>query len=83
MQPAAFTKTEEHRATQSMPISSGEKWSLKFPAALRKVTPPEWIFWESGVCEPARIDFAGSDGKWSVEYSPLSALGEITAYAPR
>jgi hypothetical protein len=56
---------------------------MELPAALAKKTPAEWIFWESGVCEPARISFAGSAGKWTAEYSPLSALAEIISYAPR
>lgn len=83
LRPAAFLKTEAQKATDSMPISPDDKWTMHFPAALSKGPPSQWIFWESGVCEPARIDFSGSDGKWSVEYSPLSAIPEITAYAPR
>jgi len=53
------------------------------PAALSKKVPAEWIFWESGVCEPARICFASNDGSWTTEYSPLSGLGEIMSYAAR
>jgi prepilin-type N-terminal cleavage/methylation domain-containing protein len=83
LQPAAFLKTEEHKAVDSVPIAPGDKWSIQFPAALSKNTRPQWIFWESGICEPARIDFAGSGGKWTADFSPLSALPEIIAYAPR
>ncbi len=83
LQPAAFLKTEEHKPINSVPITRSDKWNIHFPAALSKKTPPQWIFWESGVCEPARIDYVGADGKWTVEYSPLSALPEIIAYAPR
>jgi type II secretory pathway pseudopilin PulG len=83
LQPAAFLKTEEHKPIDSMLLARGETWRMELPAALTKKTRPEWIFWESGVCEPARISFAGGDGKWTAEYSPLSALAEIIAYVPR
>jgi type II secretory pathway pseudopilin PulG len=83
LQPAAFLKTEERKPTDAMPATRSETWKLELPAALMKKTPAEWIFWESGVCEPARISFAGPDGKWTVEYSPLRGLAEIIAYVPR
>ena len=82
LQPAAFLKTEERKPIDSLPLARGEKWSMELPAALSKKTLPEWIFWESGVCEPARINFGSANGKWTVEYSPLTALAEIIAYAP-
>ena len=83
LQPAAFLKTEEHKPIESMPITRREKWRVELPAALSKKVPAEWIFWESGVCEPARIRFASDDGSWTTEYSPLSGLGEITSYVSR
>jgi prepilin-type N-terminal cleavage/methylation domain-containing protein len=83
LQPAAFLKTEERQPIDTMPITRHEKWRLELPAALSKKAPAEWIFWESGVCEPARIRFASDDGSWTTEYSPLSGLGEIITYAPR
>jgi hypothetical protein len=83
LQPAAFLKTEPHEPIDTMPIARQEKWRLELPAALSKKVPAEWIFWESGVCEPARIRFASDDGSWTTEYSPLSGLGEIINYAPR
>jgi len=83
LRPAVFLKTEEHVPIDSVPRSRSEKWGVEFPAALTKKPLPEWIFWESGVCEPLRITFAGYDGSWTAEYSPLSALSEIIAYAPR
>lgn len=81
--PAAFLKTEAHEPIDTIPIARHEKWRLEFPAALSKRVPSEWIFWESGVCEPARIRFASNDGSWTTEYSPLSGLGEIVSYASR
>ncbi len=83
LQPVAFLKTEEHKAIDSMALARGEKWRIELPAALTKKTPAEWIFWESGVCEPARISYAGSNGKWTAEYAPLNALADLTTYVPR
>jgi type II secretory pathway pseudopilin PulG len=83
LQPAAFLKNEPRTPIDSMSSAKGETWRMELPAALTKKTAPEWIFWESGVCEPARISFAGPDGKWTAEYSPLTALAEIIAYVPR
>ena len=83
LQPAAFLKTEEHQPIDTIPITRHDRWGLELPAALLKKVPAEWIFWESGACEPARIRFAGDDGNWATEYSPLSGLGELISYAPR
>lgn len=83
LQPAAFMKTEEHQPIDAIPINRHEQWGLELPAALVKKVPPEWIFWESGVCEPARVRFASNDGTWTADYSPLSGQGELTTYASR
>jgi type II secretory pathway pseudopilin PulG len=83
LQPVAFLKNEAHQPVDAVPAARGEKWQMELPAALAKTAPAEWIFWESGVCEPARISFAGRDGKWSAQYSPLSAVAEIVSYVPR
>jgi len=83
LQPAAFLKTEEHQPIDTIPITRHDRWSLELPAALMKKVPAQWIFWESGACEPARIKFASNDGSWTAEYSALSGLGELIAYVPR
>jgi prepilin-type N-terminal cleavage/methylation domain-containing protein len=83
LQPASFFKGEAQQPVASIPIVRNEKWRVEFPAALSKKAAPEWIFWESGVCEPARISFASSDGKWTAEYSALSGLPEIVSYGAR
>src|SRR5207237_3272873 len=83
LQPAAFLKTEPHDPIDTMPIARHEKWRLELPAALSKKVPAEWIFWESGVCEPARIRFASDDGSCTTEYSALSGLGEVYSDASR
>src|SRR6266699_1370233 len=43
----------------------------------------ERIFWPSGTCEPAVVEFNGRDGSWSAHYSALSARAELTSYAAR
>jgi type II secretory pathway pseudopilin PulG len=83
LQPVAFLKNEEHKAIDTVQVASGETWRMDLPAALIKNAPAQWIFWESGACEPARISFAGADGRWVAEYSPLSALAQIISYVPR
>ena len=83
LQPAAFLKTEEHQPIDTIPITRHDRWSLELPAALMKKVPAEWVFWESGVCEPARVRFASTDGSWTTEYSPLSGLGELIRYGSR
>jgi type II secretory pathway pseudopilin PulG len=83
LQPVAFLKNEERKPIDTVPAETGEKWRMDLPAALKKNTPEEWIFWESGACEPARISFAGANGQWVAEYSPLSALAQIVSYVPR
>jgi len=83
LQPAAFLKTEEHQPIDIIPIARHDRWGLELPAALTKKVPAEWIFWESGVCEPARVRFASNDGSWTAEYSALSGLGNLITYASR
>jgi type II secretory pathway pseudopilin PulG len=83
LQPVGFLKTEQRVPIDTVPAAKGESWQMQLPAALTKTAAAEWIFWESGVCEPARISFAGPAGKWTAEYSPLSAIAEVIAYVPR
>src|SRR2546430_11685567 len=83
LQPAAFLRTEPNQPIDTMPIARREKWRLELPAAVSRKLPAEWIFWESGVCEPARIRFASDDGSWTTEDSAVSGPGAIISYAPR
>jgi hypothetical protein len=64
-------------------VGRGEAFLLKLPAALAKNSPPEWIFWPSGNCEPAIIGFKGKDGSWTADYSALTARPELTHYAAK
>ena len=83
VRPEVFVKGEEAKATAQFQIGKSDALKLAFPAALTKNPPAEWIFWPSGICEPAVVQFLGRDGKWTANYSPLSAQPELTSYAAR
>jgi prepilin-type N-terminal cleavage/methylation domain-containing protein len=83
LRPEAFAKKETATATATFPIAHGEALKLLLPAALIKSPPGEWIFWPSGICEAATVQFTGRDGTWAARYSPLTARGELISYAAR
>jgi type II secretory pathway pseudopilin PulG len=83
LRPEAFLKGEQVRPTAEFPLNRGETLKLSLPAALTKKHPAEWIFWPSGTCEPAIVQFAGPSGSWSANYSPLTTRPELTNYAAR
>jgi type II secretory pathway pseudopilin PulG len=83
VRPEVFQKGEEPKAIAQFQIREREKLIVTFPAALIKNPPAEWIFWPSGICEPAIVQFAGRDGVWTADYSGLSTQPELTKYAAR
>jgi type II secretory pathway pseudopilin PulG len=83
LRPEAFTKDEEVKPTAELDLGRDEVLKLSLPAALVKSPPGEWIFWSSGTCEPATIEFRGASGSWKATYSPLTARPELTNYAAR
>jgi hypothetical protein len=83
LRPEAFAKDEEAKATAEFHPDRGGVLKLSLPAALTKQYPAEWIFWPSGTCEPATVEFKGSAGSWTANYSPLTARPELTDYAAR
>lgn len=83
LRPEAFVKGEEAKATADMKMARGEKMTLSLPAALMKDPPGEWIFWPSGTCEPAVVEFSSGDGTWTANYSGLTARPEITSYVAK
>ncbi|SRR6266480_4606887 len=83
LRPEGFAKDEEKKNTDDLQLGKGEVLAISLPAALVKKPPGEWIFWPSGVCEPAVIDFKGRNGTWTAHYSPLTARPELTNYAAR
>ena len=83
LRPEAFAKDEDEKNTAELDLAKGEVLKLSLPAALTKNPPGEWIFWPSGNCEPAIVEFTGRDGTWTANYSALTARPEVTNYAAR
>src|ERR1700730_17924164 len=83
VRPEVFAKGEEPKPIAQFQLRSTDNLKVVFPAALIKKPPGDWIFWPSGVCEPATVQFAGRDGVWTADYSGLSTQPELTKYAAR
>ena len=83
LRPETFAEDEEAKATAELHLSKGTLLKLSLPAALAQEHPAEWIFWPSGNCEPATVQFKGPAGLWMANYSPLTAQPEVTQYAAR
>jgi type II secretory pathway pseudopilin PulG len=83
LRPESFAEDEEPKATTELRLSKGTLLRLTLPAALTEKHPWEWIFWPSGNCEPATVQFKGPAGWWTANYSPLTAQPELTQYATR
>ena len=83
LRPEAFTKDEEAKAIAEFGLGRGDVLKLILPAALMKNPPGEWIFWPSGTCEPATVEFKGPAGSWKATYSALTARPELINYAAR
>ena len=83
LRPEVFGEDEEVKPTAGLRLSKGSVLRLSLPAALTEKHPWEWIFWSSGNCEPATVQFRGPAGVWAATYSPLTAQPEITQYAAR
>jgi type II secretory pathway pseudopilin PulG len=83
LRPEVFAKDEEEKATAVFRLPRGSWIKVSLPAALTDKPPAEWIFWPSGTCEPAIVQFRGPAGTWTADYSPLTAQPELTQYAAR
>jgi hypothetical protein len=83
LRPEAFMKDEEPKSTAEFPLERGDALTLALPFALANDPPAEWIFWPSGICEPAVVRFKGRNGSWAANYSPLTGGPELIAYAAR
>ncbi|MGI8890790.1 MAG: pilus assembly FimT family protein [Chthoniobacterales bacterium] len=70
-------------ALATLALAKGHAYVLRLPAALEKDPPAQWIFWPSGVCEPANVQFKGSEGLWEVNYTPLTARPQVVRYATK
>jgi type II secretory pathway pseudopilin PulG len=83
VRPEAPRKGDDPHPLVQFPLAKNEGVKLVLPSALTKNPPPEWIFWPTGTCEPAQVQFIGRDGTWTATYSPLTAQATLTNYAPR
>jgi type II secretory pathway pseudopilin PulG len=83
LRPETFAEDEEEKPTAALGVSKGSWIKISFPAALTGKPPAEWIFWPSGTCEPAIVQFRGPAGTWTANYSPLTTRPELTQYAAR
>jgi len=83
LRPEVFAKGQQTSATAELKLDRGEALTLKLPAALTNKPPAEWIFWPSGTCEPATVQFKGAAGSWTANYLPLTARPEVTSYVAR
>jgi type II secretory pathway pseudopilin PulG len=83
LRPETFTDDEKEKPTAVFRLSKGSWIKVSLPAALMSKPPAEWIFWPSGTCEPATVQFRGPAGAWAANYSPLTAEPELTQYAAR
>jgi type II secretory pathway pseudopilin PulG len=81
--PEAVAEGEEVKTMAEFTLGRGEVLKLSLPAALRSKHPAEWVFWPSGTCEPAVVEFKSRSGSWAANYAPLTARAEVTNYAPR
>jgi len=83
VQPEAFAKGEEKKAVATFALERGSALTLTLPAALTAKPAGEWIFWPTGTCEPAIVQFEGRAGTWTANYSPLTGYGQLANYAAR
>lgn len=83
IRPEVFSKDDETTPVAEVPLENRDSVTLTLPAALTKNPPAEWIFWPSGVCEPAVVEFVSRNGLWAANYSALDARPEVIKYVPR
>ncbi len=83
LRPEALAPDEDDKPTAVFPVPRGSSLAISFPAALEKDPPAEWIFWPSGTCELAVVQFKGRDGEWKAKYSPLTGAEKLENYVAR
>ncbi len=74
LRPEVFTRGEEEKPTAVFRLSKGSWIKISLPFALMGKPPAEWIFWPSGTCEPATVEFGGPAGTWTANYPALTTL---------
>jgi prepilin-type N-terminal cleavage/methylation domain-containing protein len=83
LRPEGLLRGESPEPELKMKIAKNESFRIFFPAALVDDAPAEWIFWPSGNCEPATVTYQGRDGKWTANYSALTARSETVSYVAK
>jgi Tfp pilus assembly protein FimT len=83
LRPEVLLKEDDPKPVAEFQIGRNEALKLSLPAALIKNPPPEWIFWPTGTCEPAVVQFTGREGTWTANYAALSARAQLTKYVVR
>lgn len=83
LRPEEQAKEDEGKPTAEYDLTGEDALQLELPAALIKKPPGEWIFWPSGTCESATVNFKGAAGSWTAKYSTLTCRPELTNYAAR
>jgi prepilin-type N-terminal cleavage/methylation domain-containing protein len=83
LRPEVFAKGEEMKPTAAFTLGGEDTLKITLTAALMKKPAPEWIFWPSGACEPATVQFKGPAGSWTANYAALTARPELVNYAAR
>lgn len=81
LRPESLAQGESAGPRASLALANGHVYVLRLPAALVKNPPAQWIFWPSGACEPANVQFKGPEGLWEANYAPLTARPQIVRYA--
>ena len=78
-----LARGEDPEPTVKLKVARNESLKISFPAALVEKPPAEWIFWPSGNCEPAVVEYSGRNGNWTASYSALTARAQIVAYVAK
>jgi len=83
LRPEVLLKGEDPHPVATVRWQKGDSFKLSFPAAIEERPPAQWIFWSSGNCEPAVVEYRGRDGGWTAKYSALTSRAELVSYAAR
>src|SRR6266516_2368890 len=77
LRPEVFAEDEEVKATAEFRLSKGTSLRLSLPSALADDHPWEWIFWPSGNCEPATVQYIHSQGWSSANADGKESLSDV------
>jgi prepilin-type N-terminal cleavage/methylation domain-containing protein len=83
LRPEGLLRGETSEPAVKLKLGRNESLKISFPAALVDDVPAEWIFWPSGNCEPAVVNYRGKDGGWTAKYSALTARAEVVSYVAK